>query len=282
MKEISVVIPAYNEEGTLGDVIQDVKEALSSAKILGEIIVVDDNSTDKTAEIALENGAKLIKLSKNRGYGFALKKGIKSARYEYILIVDADGTYPREGISALLEEKGDYDMLIGVRIGLDPSPIKKPVKWLFNKIAGYIAGEKIPDINSGLRIFKKSLVEEFLEILPDGFSFTSTITIASITNNKEVRYKNVAYIKRKKSSHFHPIKDTFSMFSLVLRTIIYFNPLKIFLPLSMFFFIAATLLFIYRVFVQKAFMTTIIILYVSALQVLAIGLLADLIERKTR
>ena len=151
------------------------------------------------------------------------------------------------------------------------------------KLANYLAGIKIPDINSGLRIMKKNLIEKYLYILPDGFSFTTTITLAALTNGYRVKYVSINYLKRTGKSKFRPIKDTLNFFQLMIRTVLYFNPLKIFIPLSIILFFSGAVVFLWSYFfAPKVLDTTTAIFIISSIQILAIGMLADLITKSRK
>jgi len=280
---ISVVIPACNEEKAIEMTLRGVNEILRPLGIQYEVIVVDDGSKDKTAEIAQAMGAKPIRHSINKGYGASLKSGIRAASRDYILMVDADGTYPLDQIPLLIQEADKYDMVVGARTGQDVniSLIRKPAKFILSKLANYLAEAEIPDLNSGLRIFKKETALKFFHILPSGFSFTTTITLALLVNDYSVSFVPINYYKRIGRSKIRPIKDTFNFMLLIIRTILYFNPLKIFLPMSFILFIAGIAVFLYGYyFLDRVMDVTTILLLVTSIQVAAIGLLADLIDKR--
>ena len=283
MKNLSIIVPAYNEEKIIEQTIQSLKRELNRLDLNYEIIVVNDGSTDKTKEILekIEN-IKIINHPENKGYGAALKTGIKNSKHGWILIIDADKTYPVEAISGLIAHAPNYDMIVGARIGKKAKIplIRKPAKWILNQLANYLSENKIPDLNSGLRIIRKPLIEKFIHILPNGFSFTTTITIAALTNSYTVKYIPISYSKRVGKSKFRPIRDTLNFFQLIIRTVLYFNPLKIFIPLSLILFLSGTGVFIYNYFFfPKVLDDTAAVLIISSIQILAIGMIADLIVK---
>ena len=281
-KNCSIIIPAYNEESGINPVIDGIRKVMDSSGWKYELIVVDDGSTDSTAEKAEKKQVKLIRHERNRGYGASLKTGIVNAIYENILITDADGTYPPEYITGILKEEG-YAMVVGARKAYQVSITRRPVKYLMNRFASYLSGVKIPDLNSGLRLFKKEIAEKYISYMPDGFSFTSNITLVMLCNNYPVKYIQIDYYKREGKSKFHPIKDTFNLGSFIVRTTLYFNPLKIFFPASVLMMLLSFFVLFYSYMVLKDVMEiTVIMLFISSIQVLAIGLLADLINKKTR
>jgi len=280
---ISIVVPAYNEGCGIGNTL----DCLTKIKDLPEfeIIVVDDGSNDNTFSISESFNVKIIHHEKNRGYGAALKSGIKCSKYNWVLITDADGTYPIEELVSSLEDLEKYDMIVGARIGkkVKIPVIRKPAKWFINQLANYLSEYKIPDLNSGLRIFRKSEVMRFFNILPNGFSFTSTITLAMLTNDMLVKFVPINYLKREGKSKIKPIKDTLTFLQLIVRTVMYFNPLKIFIPISLFLFLTGILVLLYSIFFTEKIMdTTVVILVVSSIQTMAIGMIADLIDKRSR
>jgi glycosyltransferase involved in cell wall biosynthesis len=276
---VSVVIPAYNEEESVGIQIESLHKVLRSNKIDYEILVVDDGSIDMTSEHALKAGAKVLKQPINRGYGAALKAGILASKNETIIIIDADCTYPADEIPSMLEKSDEYDMVVGARLGdnVYVPLVRKPAKWFLQKLASYLAGRAIPDLNSGLRVLKRSLVEQYYHLLPSGFSFTTTITLAFLCNDYLIFYHPIKYNKRVGKSKIRPI-DAYYFLLLILRTIVYFNPLKIFLPIGAMFFLAGSAKFIYDLFLENLSESAVLGI-LGAFVIWAIGLLSDQISR---
>jgi len=283
-KKISIVIPTYNEAGGIEQTIRGLKKELSELNLEYEIIVVNDGSEDKTEEILKKiPWIQLINHPTNKGYGAALKTGIKRSEGELIMIIDADNTYPSEATPELIKHISNYDMVVGARVGKNAKIplIRKPAKYFLNKLANYLSETKIPDLNSGLRIMKRDFIEKFIPILPNGFSFTTTITLGALTNGYSVKYIPINYSKRVGKSKFRPIRDTLNFFQLVIRTVLYFNPLKVFAPLSLILFLAGVIILIYTYFfTPKILDITVAIIIISSIQMLAIGMLADLISKK--
>lgn len=278
----TIIIPAYNEEKGIGAVLDNV----TSLDGRFEIIVVDDGSEDNTAKIVKNySTVRLIRQQHNMGYGAALKAGIQSASNEAVLIMDADGTYPHDKIPDLIKtmHNGKYAMVVGARTkkNVKIPLIRKPAKWCINKLANYLSGMKIPDLNSGLRIMKKPDIERFFHLLPSGFSFTTTITLALLVNNYPVKYFPITYDKRTGKSKIRPIWDTLNFIQLIIRTILYFNPLKVFVPLSISLVILAILLLAGSwLYLGKAMDVTFGVILMTSVMVLAIGMLADLIDKR--
>src|SRR5271157_3510326 len=277
---VSVVIPAYNEAGMVGQQIEKVREVMDRTNYPYELVVVDDGSTDATAEVVRQHDVVLISKKYNRGYGAALKTGIAAARYDWILIIDADGTYPSESIPSLLQALPEYDMVVAARTGksVHIPLIRRPMKWVLGRLANYLAGQAIPDLNSGLRVFRKSLAERFEHLLPSGFSFTSTITMSLLLNDDyRVLYLPIDYHKRVGLSKVRAL-HVYDFLLVILRTAIYFNPLRFFLPFGALFFIVGLAKFAYDVW-RWRFSPNGGILVLAAFIIWAVGLLSDQISR---
>jgi glycosyltransferase involved in cell wall biosynthesis len=284
---MSIVIPVYNEENGLAPVLDELLKTLDELALLipVEIIIVNDGSKDNTslALAAYAGKVKILEHPQNRGYGAALKTGIRQALYPWILITDADGTYPNEFIPNVLEHRGIHDMVVGARIGerTHIPLIRRPPKWVLRKLASYLSQQNIPDLNSGFRLMRKDLVEKFLNILPNGFSFTTTITLAMLSAGYQVRYVPINYNKREGKSKIRPIADTLNFIKLIVRTVLYFDPLRIFLPIAFFFFISSLLVgFGSFIFFEKLMDVTTVLFFVTSVQVLAMGMLADMLNRR--
>ena len=276
---VSVVMPAYNEAGMVGEQIDKVREVMDRTKCPYQLIVVDDGSTDATSAVVRQHDVVLISKKYNRGYGAALKTGIAAAKYEWILIIDADGTYPSESIPSLLQALPEYDMVVAARTGksVHIPLVRRPMKWVLGRLANYLAGQPIPDLNSGLRVFRKSLAEQFQHLLPSGFSFTSTITMSLLLNDYHVLYIPIDYHKRVGLSKVRAL-HVYDFLLVILRTAIYFNPLRFFLPLGPVFFAGGVLKLLYDVWRWK-FSPNGGLLVVAALIIWAVGLLSDQISR---
>jgi glycosyltransferase involved in cell wall biosynthesis len=287
VKKISIVIPVFNEADHIEKTIQQLIKIIQSYKADFEVIFINDGSTDNTTQQLAgldKDFFRVIHHDINRGYGASLKTGIANATSPYICIIDADGTYPIDEIPKLAEALSEgYDMVVGARAGkMVKIPfLRRLPKWILNKLCNYLSGFKIPDINSGLRIMRKTSVERFHNILPDGFSFTTTITIAMLTNNLRVHFTPINYFARHGKSKIRPVYDTLNFLQLIIRTSLYFNPLKVFIPLSMFFFIGGILVLVISwLFLDKIMDVTFGIFILTSVMALSIGMLADLIDKR--
>lgn len=279
---ITVVVPAYEEEGGIAEVVTELEEVISRTDRPFEILVVDDGSRDFTAARAEEAGATVHRHAENRGYGAALKTGIRRARHDIVAILDADGTYPLTEVPRLLGELEGCDMVVGARTGPNvamPRTRRLP-KWFLRRLADYLAGRKIPDLNSGMRVFRREVILEYFHIIPSGFSFTTTITLALLCDDLEVRFVPIDYHPRVGKSKIRPLKDTSNFFFLIFRTILYFNPLKIFGPASLLGFVGGFGLLLYRLAVEHDVGQLEILLMIVSLQIGMTGVLADVLVRR--
>jgi glycosyltransferase involved in cell wall biosynthesis len=285
---VSVVVPAYNEEHGIGGVLDELNQILPQSGLDDyEIIVIDDGSTDNTAQVVKEhhNHVTLLRHNGNRGYGAALKSGIRHARGEVICITDADGTYPNERIPDLLARLVEYhyDMVTGARTGANVHIplIRKPAKWFINRLADYVVNQRIPDLNSGLRVFRREACLRMFNLLPDGFSFTTTITLSMLVNGYLVDYLPIDYHARVGKSKIRPIRDTINFTRLVLSMALYFAPMKVFVPMSLVLFFIGLVWGVSSTFLIGRFAdaSTLMIL-MAGVQVFVMGMLAELINRR--
>ncbi len=283
--EIGIVIPAYNESKGIRPTIERLREALAEAPFTWELLIVEDGSTDDTYEQAMALGVRVVRHDRNRGYGAALKTGLRSLKSPWFAIIDADGTYPEAELVRIAEDRENYDMIIGSRTGqsVHIPMIRRPAKAFMRRLASYVAGINIPDLNSGLRVMRREIVEKFVHLLPDGFSFTTTISLAMLTDGYRVRYVDIDYHHRKGKSKIRPIYDTLNFISLILRMAIYFKPLKFFIPVALFFMLGGVgVLFGSWHWLGRIMDSTATILVMTGVQIFITGLMAELIVRRSR
>ncbi|MBD2021204.1 glycosyltransferase family 2 protein [Leptolyngbya sp. FACHB-36] len=282
--DFSVVIPAYNEEYGIAATLEQLQETLRFSQHKYEIIVVNDGSTDRTGEILRSRtDVRVLEHQSNRGYGAALKTGIRYAKYPLIVITDADGTYPNQRIPELVSLAANADMVVGARIGsnVSYSPIRRIPKWFMVRFAQWVTKTPIPDLNSGLRVLRKSVAERFLNILPNTFSFTTTITIATLTSNYVVHYEPIDYYHRVGRSKIKPIRDTLRFIQLILRTGVYFAPMRVFFPVAVVFFVGFLITLFQDVFDRRDLTERTLILFVAWTQLSMFALLADMIDKRS-
>ncbi|KAB2647076.1 MAG: glycosyltransferase family 2 protein [Verrucomicrobia bacterium] len=286
---VSVLIPAYNEEESITGTVEAIRKYAGMVKAM-EIIVINDGSRDRTGEIARTLPVTLIEHETNTGYGSGLKDGLRQAQYEFILIADADGTYPLEDIPRLLAEAPNYAMVVGARTGaiVKVPPLRKPGKWLITRLAEYLSQRKIPDLNSGFRVFRKDVALRFLTLYPDGFSFTTTITLAMLTNHYKVKFIPINYHRRVGKSSIKPLRDFTNFTILIIRICAYFKPLNVFVPPALLLILAGVTkgAIDYTGFLDPLAAGRLglfgIVLALTGVQMLFIGLLADLIDQRMK
>jgi glycosyltransferase involved in cell wall biosynthesis len=295
MAPVTVILPAFNEEQSVASQVRAIRRVLEDAGVPHEIIVVDDGSTDRTQEEALAAGVLLLHHHENRGYGASIKSAIAAAQHDVCVIIDADNTYPAEDIPILLGLLETADMVVGARTRPNVSIpwTRKPAKWLVGKLAQQIAGQRIPDLNSGLRAFRRECVSQYLSILPNRFSFTTTITLAYLADDYRVVYHPIEYYRRTGTSKLRP-QQFRDFVILVFRMALLFQPLKVFVPLAFitgFIGVAKTTMDIIGLFVrnpsagwslifQRTLSTSALLFLLLSFQLLLVGLVADGLLRR--
>lgn len=292
---VSVVIPAYNEEEAVAQQVQRVRTALVARGFVHEIIVVDDGSEDSTADKAIQAGARLLRHPENRGYGASLKDGILNAEHDVIVIIDADGTYPADQIPILVDKLERADMVLGARVGesVHIPVVRQPAKFILTWLAERIAEQPIPDLNTGMRAFRRECIQQYFPVLSNRFSFTTTVTLAYLADDYRVVYHPIDYYPRVGESkivawHF------MDFVVLIVRITMMFNPLKIFIPLALIFGglgVLKTLYDIWAAFarnpdagwtlvLQPVLSTSAVLLLFVGLQFMMIGMVADGVVRR--
>ena len=229
---VSVVVPAFNEAAAIPQTIAGIKAALAHAPC--EIIVVDDGSTDATAAVAEAAGVRVLKQPHNRGYGAALKAGILAASHDTIIITDADGTYPNQEMGTLLERYGNgFNMVVGARHGANyhESILKTPLRFMLKWLVEFTTGRRIPDVNSGLRVFSRQEILPYFDTLCDTFSFTTSVTLAYLLTSKFVHYVPISYHRRVGETKVRLFRDSLRTLQYIVQAILYYNPLKLFVLL---------------------------------------------------
>jgi polyisoprenyl-phosphate glycosyltransferase len=284
--EVSVVLPCYNERDHVEQEIKRIRAALEQAGMSYELICVDDGSTDGTREVlASIRGIRTILFPRNQGSGTARRIGTHEARGRVVVWTDADMTYPNELIPDLVRELDEnYDQVVGAR-KTEAGTYKffrVPAKWAIRRLASYLTNTEIPDLNSGLRAFKREVAKPYLRLLPPGFSCVTTITLAFLSNGHAIKYVPVDYAKRAGRSKFHPFRDAYNYLLQVLRMVMYFNPLRVLMPVALV-LLAATGIKLVTDLVRFDFHVagSTVLVGLAAFNIMAIALLADLVVRRT-
>ncbi len=281
----AIIIPVYNESGAIQNTVARLQKICAQVQGYAfEIICINDGSKDDTANIlAGIQGITVLTHDVNRGYGAALRTGLDYCTQNWVFITDADGTYPLEDLVQLLDcAQGGVEMVVGNRqgAGISRSPLHQLARWVLRKMVHGLTGVMVPDLNSGMRVFRKALYSEFRHLLPLGFSFTTTLTVASLYSGRRVRYIPVNYQRRIGHSNIKPVQDFFGFMILIVRLASYFDPLRFFLPAAMGLFVLGLLRAVRDVVVTNQFGALSVILFLTAFQVFVLGVIADVIVRR--
>jgi glycosyltransferase involved in cell wall biosynthesis len=286
--EFSIVIPCYNEEDAINQTLDEIISTLPKNRQY-EILVVNDGSTDNTGSILEElvptlDRVRVIDHESNRGYGAALKTGIRAAESEIVVTTDADGSYPNARIAELVDLCAHYDMVVGARIGknIQYSKIRAFPKFFLKIWVSWLSMRNVPDINSGLRVFRKNVAEQFIGILSDRFSFTITITLAMLTTYCPTLFVPIDYYPRIGESKIKPIRDTLRFIGLILRTGTYFAPVRAFAPIFVGLFALSILSLVHDIFVLQDLTDKTVILFLFLLNTGMFILVADMLDKRLK
>ncbi len=281
-RAFSFVVPCYNEAlASVRDTINALSATMNAVPQTGyEIIAVNDGMPQESVPQFQESAVSWIHHETNQGYGASLMSGIARSRYDWIGIIDADGTYPVDHFKRFCEFTQEYDMIVGKRNPSDIGGLKRFPKYVLQLVASFIADFTIPDLKSGMRLFKKDIAVKYARLFPKRFSFTTTLTMICITNFYKVRFVDIPYYKRIGKSRIRPINDTMRFFSLVLRLALYFRPLRFFVPLSAFVFVLAVARGVRDVLAVNHFGGLTLVLFFMAFQIFFFGLIAEIISKK--
>ena len=268
----SVVIPAFNE----GHAVADVVRALVAAGPWHEIIVVDDGSTDQTAEHARAAGAVVVRHPYNKGNGAAVKSGIRHAGGEYVLIVDADGQHQPADARRLVARLGEFDLVVGARSKATQASSARLVgNAALNRLAGYLTGRPIPDLTSGFRAARREYLREFIHLLPNGFSTPTTTTLAFIRAGYNVTFEPVEARPRVGKSKIRLARDGVKFFLILLRVITIFSPFRVFLPISLASFLLGFAYAVWNLVAEHKLPNGAVLLLLFSVVVFLVGLVSE-------
>jgi glycosyltransferase involved in cell wall biosynthesis len=288
--DVTIVLPCFNEEEHVHLELDRILASMDASGMAYELLAVDDKSTDGTLDVlrryeAQHPAVRVMAFPRNSGSGTVRRIGTREARGEIVVWTDADMTYPNERIPEFVQMLWDddaYDQVVGARTTEEGTYkfLRVPAKWTIRMVAQILTGVKIPDLNSGLRAFRRSVSLPYLRLLPAGFSCVTTLTVSFLSNNHDIRYVPIDYAKRAGKSKFKFVRDAYRYILQVMRMVMYFNPIKLLLPVALFLLTVGAGKAVYDVIahpVRIAINT--LLLLVTGLLIASVALLADLVVR---
>ena len=278
-RDLSIIIPAKNEYESIGDVVASVRQICADS----EIVVVDDGSTDRTGQAAEQAGARVIRHPIPLGNGAAIKSGVRAATGDTLVMMDADGQHRAEDIGRLLEklEEG-FDMAVGARNSGSHANVGRLVaNGFYNRFASMISNQTIPDLTSGFRAVRADYFRRFLYLLPNGFSYPTTITMAFLRSGFPVGFVPIGVTKRKGKSHIRPIRDGIRFLAIIFKVATLYSPLKIFLPISASFFLTGAGYYLYTYLTIGRFTNMSLLVLSASVIIFLIGLISEQITALT-
>jgi hypothetical protein len=268
----TVIVPALNEAEAIGRVVGDLVAQYPDY----EILVVDDGSTDNTSQLAARAGARVVRHDWNKGYGASLRTGCRLAKGEIIVCFDGDGQHNPDDVQRLVDEIGPHDMVVGTRSRDSYEPlVRRPGKFILSAFANFLAGVKIPDVNSGFRAFKRGVILRYLHLMPTGFSFSTTSTFAMLKSGRPVKWVPIKVKKRIGTSSVSQTRHGLQTLLLMIRLTTLFEPLKVFLPVSILFLLMAVGFLVANLAAGRNVPQTSVIMSVSGVMVFLMGLVMD-------
>jgi glycosyltransferase involved in cell wall biosynthesis len=281
--DVSIVIPAYNEEKAIATTLDAVKGAVSSSSRRYQVIVVNDGSRDRTAEEAASRGVQVVSHRRNRGYGASLKSGTLAARGDVVLFYDADNQFEPADIERMITELGDMDAALGARTQGSHAPFsRRGGKKLLGWLANYLARTRIPDLNCGLRAIRRDVLLDYLHLLPNGFSASTTTTLVLLKEGHDVKFVPVTVKKRIGKSTVKPLKDGLDTALLIVRLTTLLDPFRVFGPVAALFFVGGVVRGAYYIKYGSGLSTAALFLLVSSVIIFFFGLLADQVASMRR
>jgi len=280
---VSLVIPAYNEEGAVASVVRAFRVALEGAGAPHEILVVDDGSTDSTAQEARATNAEVVHSPQNLGYGLALRRGILAARHPYVMICDADGTYPPSAVAELVAMAEHFDMVVAARTGrhFRGRGARAVARVGLRLFASFVVGRRIPDVNSGFRVFRKADCLRYFSILSPGFSFTTGLTLAMISDARAVAFVSVDYGARVGRSKVRLVRDTLRMVQVLVQAMVRHNPIKLFAVITASVWLLALIASVVWIVLGNAAIGLVAAAtFLTGVQAFSVGLLAEAVRAR--
>ena len=278
---LSIIIPAYNEEKVIGQVVNQIQAVINELGFKYEVLVVDDGSGDGTANLAREAGARVIQHPENIGNGAAIKTGIRKAKGNVIVMLDSDGQHPPEDIPRLLEKLGPYDMVVGARTKTSDTDLRRDFgNKIYNALASYVCGRKIEDLTSGFRAIKADVAKKFVYLLPNKFSYPTTITLAVLRSGLSLAYVPIEGKRRIGKSKIKLVRDGMRFLMIILRVSTYYSPLKIFIPVSIIMFLTGFGYGLYKViFLNTRYGPTSAMLMTISVVIFMVGLVSEQVSQ---
>jgi len=273
---VTILLPAYNEEQIIGSTIQEIRELYPEF----EILVIDDGSSDNTRQKAINAGANVMRHPHNIGNGAAIKTGLRYASGEWVLMMDADGQHKPADIAKLLEHKDNYDMVVGARSkGSSTSWHRDLANLIYNWLASYVTKFKVEDLTSGFRLVKNDRISKFIYLLPNTFSYPSTITMAYLRSGLSIKYVPIQTLARQGKSKIKLFQDGIRFFLIITRIATLFSPFRVFLPVSFIFFITGLAYYIFTYITQHRFTNMSMLLLSSSVIIFMMGLVSEQISQ---
>ncbi|MCC6670145.1 MAG: glycosyltransferase family 2 protein [Planctomycetes bacterium] len=276
VRSLTLVIPAKDEAANLANLLAELVPVLAALPGLrSEVLVIDDGSRDATAEIAAAAGARVVRHAESLGNGAAVKRGIREARHEWILLLDGDGQHPPAAIPELIRQAERYDMVVGSRGGTGGAWYRNLANRVYNRLASYVTNRPIPDLTSGFRLIRADAAKGFAYLLPNTFSYPSTITLAMLRGGYSVGFQPIQVRPRGGRSHIRLLRDGSRFVLIILRIATFFAPLRVFLPLSLAFALAGLAWYAYTFFTESRFTNMAGLLLTQATVIFVLGLISE-------
>jgi len=276
-RSVSVLMPAFNEEENIGSLIGEIRSTLGTEV---EVVVVDDGSSDATAAVAREHGATVYQHPYNMGNGAAVKTGLRRVRSHVVVLMDADGQHDAKDIPRLLEHIGEYDMVVGSRTAASASSWHRNLaNRIYNGLASYVTQFAVRDLTCGFRVLRRETARSFLYLLPNRFSYPTTITLAFLKSGLRVKYVPIRSRRRLGKSKIRIVTDGPRFLLIIVKIATLFSPFRIFLPVSLLFFTLGIGYYTYTFVTQHRFTNMSMLLFVTSVIIFMLGLVAEQIAQ---